>query len=85
MIELVLPGNMAVWTWKIHGANSMVRVNKDVMCLGFVDGGTNGAAIVLGGHILEDNYLEFDMTRSVLGFTSSLLPQGKSCANYRNI
>ena len=77
---------MASVNWRIHGANSMVRVSKNVMCLGFVDGGAKAReSIVLGGLQIEDNFLEFDLTTSRLGFSSSLLPRGASCSNFRNI
>uniref|UniRef100_F6HZR6 Xylanase inhibitor C-terminal domain-containing protein n=1 Tax=Vitis vinifera TaxID=29760 RepID=F6HZR6_VITVI len=38
-IGLVLQNNSMVW--RIFRANSMVFVNGDVLCLGFVDGGEN--------------------------------------------
>ena len=38
-IGLVLQNNSVVW--RVFGANSMVFVNGDVLCLGFVDGGEN--------------------------------------------
>ncbi|GMN46601.1 hypothetical protein TIFTF001_015783 [Ficus carica] len=86
VIDLELPGNMVSLNWRIHGANSMVRVKKDVMCLGFVDGGSKArASIVLGGHQLEDNFLDFDLTRSLLGFSSSLLPRDQTCSHFRNL
>jgi hypothetical protein len=49
-------------------------VNKNVACLGFVDGGKEPrTTFVIGGHQLEDNILEFDLVSSKLGFSSSLL------------
>ncbi|KAK0608321.1 hypothetical protein LWI29_028877 [Acer saccharum] len=35
IIDLVVKGNNA--PWRIYGANSMVKVKKNVLCLGFVD------------------------------------------------
>lgn len=36
--------------WSICGANSMVQVKKDVLCLGFVDAGVVArTSIVIGG------------------------------------
>lgn len=35
-IDLVLKGG---FQWRIYGANSMVKVAKNVLCLAFVDGG----------------------------------------------
>ncbi|KAL1832496.1 hypothetical protein ACET3Z_002147 [Daucus carota] len=71
--------------WRMFGANSMVRVNKNVMCLGFVDGGeaTYITSIVIGGHQVEENLLTFDLDKSRLGFSSSLLLRQTTCENYR--
>ncbi|KAL5541664.1 hypothetical protein UlMin_009374 [Ulmus minor] len=81
LIDLVLPGNARDVLWTINGANSMAMINKNVMCLGFVDGGLEPrSSIVIGGLQLEDNLLEFDLTTSRLGFSSSLLPKGTRCA-----
>lgn len=70
--------------WTLFGANSMVSVNNDqVLCLGFVDGGANArTAIVLGGYQLEDTLLQFDLDGSKVGFSSSLLFQRTTCANF---
>ncbi|KAL1832494.1 hypothetical protein ACET3Z_002145 [Daucus carota] len=82
-IDLVLEEKDVVW--RMFGANTMVRVNKDVLCLGFVDGGepTFITSIVIGGHQLEDNLLAFDLVKSKLGFSSSLLFRQTTCSNYR--
>ncbi|CAN0886867.1 Probable aspartic proteinase GIP2 [Linum grandiflorum] len=62
---------------------SSVEVKKDVLCLGFVDGGANPrTSIVIGGHQLEDNLLQFDVANSRLGFSSSLLSRQTNCANF---
>ncbi|CAI9771006.1 unnamed protein product [Fraxinus pennsylvanica] len=80
-IDLIFKGNKVYWS--IFGANSMVQVNEDVMCLGFVDGGENlVTSIVIGGHQIEDNLLQFDLDRSRLGFSSSLLFRQTTCANF---
>ncbi|KAF8388008.1 hypothetical protein HHK36_026674 [Tetracentron sinense] len=80
-IDLVLQNENVVW--RIFGVNSMVRTGQDVLCLGFVDGGPHPmASIVIGGHQLEDNLLQFDLSRSSLGFSSSLLFRRTSCANF---
>ncbi|KAH0703477.1 hypothetical protein KY285_017755 [Solanum tuberosum] len=69
--------------WRIFGANSMVKVSQDVICLGFVNGGIKRtASIVIGGYQLEDNVLHFDLARSTLGFSSSLLFHQTTCANF---
>jgi Xylanase inhibitor C-terminal len=80
-IDLVFQSNSVYW--RIFGANSMVAVNNDVLCLGFVDAGRNSmTSIVIGGHQLEDNLLVFDLARSRLGFSSSLLFRQTTCANF---
>ncbi|KAL5785456.1 hypothetical protein ACOSQ2_007848 [Xanthoceras sorbifolium] len=69
VIDLVLQSEMV--KWRISGRNSMVRVNEEVVCLGFMDGGSDPVEpIVIGGFQLEDNLLEFDFGTSMLGFTS---------------
>ncbi|XAR57200.1 Nepenthesin [Bertholletia excelsa] len=79
-IELVL-SNKNVWT--IFGMNSMVNVNNDVLCLGFVDGGAEPrTSIVIGGHTIENNFLQFDLEKKRLGFSSSLLFWRTTCANF---
>ena len=81
-IDLVLQSEMV--KWRILGKNSMVRVSDKVMCLGFLDGGVDpGTAIVIGGHQLEDNLLEFDLSTSMLGFSSSLSTSESSCSELK--
>ncbi|PIA44785.1 hypothetical protein AQUCO_01700406v1 [Aquilegia coerulea] len=80
-IDLVLQSKKIVW--RIFGSNSMVQVSKDVLCLGFVDGGSNPrTSIVIGGHQLENNFLQFDLATSRLGFSSSLLSRQTTCSNF---
>ncbi|KAH9765258.1 peptidase A1 domain-containing protein [Citrus sinensis] len=80
-IDLVLQSSKAVWS--IFGANSMVQVKRDVLCLGFVDGGVHPrTSIVIGGHQLEDNLLQFDLGTARLGFSSSLLFRQTTCSNF---
>ncbi|PIN22190.1 Aspartyl protease [Handroanthus impetiginosus] len=81
LVEFVLQNNV---TWTFFGANSMVYVNNsDVVCLGFVDGGKKvRTSIVIGGHQLEDNLLEFDVGRLRVGFSSSLLGRRTTCGNF---
>lgn len=79
-VDLVLQSEMV--KWRIEGRNSMVEVGGGVMCLGFLDGGRlKEASIVIGGHQLEDNLLDFDMGNSMLGFSSSFLARGISCSD----
>ena len=80
-IQLVLHSNDVVW--RINGANSMVSVSRDVICLGFVDGGVNArTSVVLGGLQLEDNLIEFDLASNRLSFSSTLLGLRTNCANF---
>ncbi|MCL7031882.1 hypothetical protein MKW94_005187 [Papaver nudicaule] len=80
-IDLVLSGNV---TWTVWGANSMVQAKEGVLCLGFVDGGLDPrTSVVIGGHQLEDNLLQFDIPRSKLGFSSSLLGRQTTCSNFK--
>lgn len=82
VIELVLQSEMV--KWRIYGRNSMVKVNSDVMCLGFLDGGVNQRnPIVIGGYQLEDVLVQFDFETSMVGFSSSLLMRQSSCSNFR--
>ncbi|KAF7121339.1 hypothetical protein RHSIM_Rhsim13G0023800 [Rhododendron simsii] len=72
--------------WRVFGANSMVRIARDdadMWCLGFVDGGANPrASIVIGGNQMEDNLLQFDVELKRLGFSSSVLVHGTTCADF---
>jgi hypothetical protein len=80
-IELVLHSKDVVW--RIFGANSMVSVSDDVICLGFVDGGVNArTSVVIGGFQLEDNLIEFDLASNKFGFSSTLLGRQTNCANF---
>ncbi|KAL5701361.1 GLC7-interacting protein 2 [Ranunculus cassubicifolius] len=80
-IDLILQSESVYW--RIFGANSMVRVKDNVLCLGYVDGGLNPrTSIVIGAHQLEDNLLQFDLDSSKLGFSSSLLFKQTTCSNF---
>jgi len=84
-IDLVLGGGVQ---WRIYGANSMVKVKKNVQCLGFVDGGLEpgspvATSIVIGGYQMEDNLVEFDLAASKLGFSSSLFLHNATCSHFR--
>ncbi|KAJ0677311.1 putative aspartic peptidase A1 family, aspartic peptidase domain superfamily, xylanase inhibitor [Helianthus annuus] len=69
--------------WSVSTANSMKQMRQDVWCLAFVDGGvTSEHVIVLGTFQMEDNFLLFDVVNSSLGFSSSLLNKGTSCASF---
>ncbi|KAF8038735.1 hypothetical protein BT93_B1322 [Corymbia citriodora subsp. variegata] len=80
-IEFVMQDEDTVWT--IFGANSMVEARPEILCLAFIDGGSQPKdPIVIGAHQFEDNLLQFDVARSRLGFSSSLLLRRTSCANF---
>ncbi|KAM3358061.1 hypothetical protein BC332_08148 [Capsicum chinense] len=84
-IELVLGSKNTTKSWTIWGVNSMVAVNNEVLCLGFVDGGVEfepTTSLVIGAHQIEDNLLQFDIAKKRLGFSSSLLFGQTSCANF---
>lgn len=82
IIDLVLEN--ATGNWRIFGVNSMVSINNSVMCLGFVDGGLETTtSIVIGGHQIVDNLLQFDLAASRLGFTSSLWNQRTTCNSFK--
>ncbi|KAL8155391.1 gamma conglutin 1-like [Apium graveolens] len=80
-INLVLRNGNVSWT--ISGANSLVLARPNIYCLGFVDGGIRPRdPIVIGSYQLENNLLEFDLARSRLGFSNSLLLKRTSCATF---
>ncbi|RZC47945.1 hypothetical protein C5167_040891 [Papaver somniferum] len=55
--------------WMISPGNALKLVKKDVYCLAFVDGGSKPkTSIVIGGHQMQYNIIEFDVARSRLGF-----------------
>ncbi|XP_057956804.1 probable aspartic proteinase GIP2 [Malania oleifera] len=80
-VDLVLQKESVYW--RIFGANSVVQAKDDVLCLGFLDGGRDArTSIVIGGHQIEDNLLQFDLKKSRLGFSSSLLFARTTCSNF---
>jgi hypothetical protein len=80
-IDLVLQNEETVW--RIFGANSIVDVSEDVLCLGFVNGGLNPrTSIVIGGLQLEDILVQFDLADSRVGFTGLLLGSRTTCSNF---
>ncbi|EEF49803.1 basic 7S globulin, putative [Ricinus communis] len=61
----------------------LLQLGIPIYVQGFVDGGLHPrASVVVGAHQLEDNLVQFDLARSRLGFSSSLLSQRTSCANF---
>lgn len=84
-VDFVMDGDDVFW--RIFGSNSMVRIARDgvdVWCLGFLDGGINnaGTAIIIGGHQMEDNLIQFDLEQQKIGFSSSVLAYKTSCSNF---
>ncbi|KAK8966162.1 Basic 7S globulin [Platanthera guangdongensis] len=87
-VDLVLQSEKVYW--RIFGANSMIEAKDGVLCFGFVDGGrkttTSSAgtatSIVIGGYQLEDNLVEFDLGKSRVGFSSTLLFRRTTCSNF---
>ncbi|PHT94915.1 hypothetical protein T459_02797 [Capsicum annuum] len=80
-IDLVLQNENVVW--RIFGANSMVQASENILCLGVVDVGLEPrTAVVIGGHTIENNLLQFDLAISRLGFASSILSRQTTCANF---
>ncbi|XP_017251967.1 probable aspartic proteinase GIP2 [Daucus carota subsp. sativus] len=70
--------------WRLYGANSMVSVNEEVLCLAFVDGGKfPRTSVVIGGHQLENYLIEFDLISSNVGISSSLLTRNTTCSQSR--
>ncbi|KAL8110995.1 putative aspartic proteinase GIP2 [Apium graveolens] len=69
--------------WRFYGANSMVSVKKDVLCLAFVDGGPSQSSIVIGGHQMENYLIEFDLVTPKVGISTSLLFYNTTCSQSR--
>ncbi|KAK1371947.1 Extracellular dermal glycoprotein [Heracleum sosnowskyi] len=70
--------------WRFYGANSMVSVNKDVLCLAFVDRASNPrTSVVIGGHQMENYLIEFDLVTPKVGISTSLLFRNTTCSQSR--
>ncbi|KAJ0244202.1 hypothetical protein HA466_0188740 [Hirschfeldia incana] len=82
VISLVLGGGAK---WDIYGPNSLVKVNKKVVCLAYqeADEFESRFPIEIGGYQMEDNLVEFDLEASKFSFTSSLLRHNISCSPQR--
>lgn len=83
-IEVVLRSQSVPWT--IYGGNAMVNVGNQVLCLGLVDGGReiplHQPSLIIGGHQLENNFLQFDLAGNRLGFSSSLFARQTTCSDF---
>ncbi|KAF8077481.1 hypothetical protein N665_1034s0020 [Sinapis alba] len=84
VIDLVVNGGAK---WRINGWNSLVKVKRDVVCLGFLDGGVTmkTTEMVIGGFQMEDHLVELDLEASIFSFSSSLLLNNTSCGQNRII
>ncbi|XP_002517173.3 probable aspartic proteinase GIP2 [Ricinus communis] len=72
--------------WGMYGANTMVEVSRDVVCLAFLDRGEMPlitTPIVIGAHQLQDNLLQFDLHSNRLAFTETLLWEEVECSNFK--
>ena len=72
-------------SWDMYGANSMVEISNDVVCLGFLRGVTETwttTSIDIGAHQLQDNLLQFDLAASRMAFTNTLLLEEVECSNF---
>ncbi|CAN6169818.1 unnamed protein product [Urochloa humidicola] len=78
-IDLVLGSGS---NYSITGGNSMVQVNSNTACLGFVQASGQAAAAVLGGFQLENRLLVLDAEKRTFGFTTFLNAVGLSCSNF---
>lgn len=83
-IDLLLEGGGG---WTIFSANSFVEVNDRTACLAFVQmtqTADNGPtpAMLMGGHMMEDNLLVFDLEKGKLGISGLLWWFRTNCANF---
>uniref|UniRef100_A0A0E0M1G7 Peptidase A1 domain-containing protein n=1 Tax=Oryza punctata TaxID=4537 RepID=A0A0E0M1G7_ORYPU len=70
--------------WMVRGVNLMVRAGDEALCLAVVDGGVAPeTSVVIGGHMMEEILLVFDLEKSRLGFTPNLGAFGLSCSKFR--
>lgn len=82
-IYLTMQNKDAVRSITGTGLKSMVQVNDDVLCLNFVDGGAFvQTPIVIGLQQLENNLLQFDLARSSVGSSGTLLFRRTHCGNF---
>lgn len=82
MINFVMQNSDVTWTF--HGPNSVVEARPGIWCLAFVDGGTKrkNAPIILGAYQMQDRVVEFDLGRSMLGFSNALHFSRVSCGQF---
>ncbi|TVU34695.1 hypothetical protein EJB05_16542, partial [Eragrostis curvula] len=87
-VDLMLEGGS---NWTVFGGNSMVQVNDNTACFGFLKmkedkGGRYGSApapaVVIGGFQMENNLLVFDEDKAQLGFSGLLFGRQTTCSNF---
>ncbi|CAO1947188.1 unnamed protein product [Urochloa humidicola] len=75
----------------VFGANSVVQVDDDTVCLAFVEmkpeeigyeRGGQAPVMVMGGYQMENNLLVFDEEKQELGFSTLLLFRQTTCSNF---
>ncbi|XP_074337787.1 putative aspartic proteinase GIP2 [Apium graveolens] len=79
-IDIGLAGNTH---WRFYGANSMVSVNKDILCLAFVGAPVRTSSIVIGAYQMENYLIKFDLESSKLRISTSLLFRNTTCSQFR--
>ncbi|KAL6613838.1 hypothetical protein ACP70R_036108 [Stipagrostis hirtigluma subsp. patula] len=86
-VDLMLDGGR---NWTVFGGNSMVQVNDNTACFGFLKmkeekgrhGGGPAPAVVIGGFQMENNLLVFDEEKQQLGFSGLLFGRQTTCSNF---
>ncbi|CAD6260903.1 unnamed protein product [Miscanthus lutarioriparius] len=78
-IDVMLEGGQ---NFTVLGGNSMVKVNANTACLGFVQAAGQAPAAVIGGFQLENRLLVLDVEKQQLGFTTFLNAIGLSCSSF---
>lgn len=78
-IDVMLEGGQ---NFTVLGGNSMVQVNANTACLGFVQAPGQAPAAVIGGFQLENHLLLLDVDKKQLGFTTFLNAIGLSCSSF---
>ncbi|CAH8386251.1 unnamed protein product [Eruca vesicaria subsp. sativa] len=82
VIEIGVPGKIREERWTFHGTNTVVNINKKVICLAFIDAGKKPKEnIVVGTYQLQNYIVTFDMSRTELTFSDSLLLHNTSCSS----
>ena len=81
-VDLMLEGGA---NWTVFGGNSMVQVDDNTACFGFVKMAKEekaAPAAVIGGFQMENNLLVFDEEKQQLGFSSLLFGRQTTCSNF---